>query len=488
MSHIHLIYPDINTGYYPNMNHGMAFLAGSLRSRGHKVSFDHITSLQPPDDVALRALSDNPDVVGFSLCHNQVTIAEQYVHAIRKKNEKTFLIAGGIFPTTDPESAFNKLELDAIAIGEAEYSLVNLMDNISGNKDNIYETRGFYFRAPDGEIIKNNVSPLETDLSKLSFPDYSIFDIDKIVKDSGGWTTMMLLRGCPYNCNYCCNSVLMNLYPVKKDYFRIPPVGHAIDLIKHNLSFVDNVKGISFDDDLLCQNKDWFMAFSDAYSREIGLAYTMNTRVEKLSDDIINAMKRSGCRTVNIGVESGNPWVRKNLLNRRYSNEQLIEAFAKLQSAGILTSAFNMMGLPFETKSQMLDTLKINKKLQPYRGTCFYFYPYPSTKLYDICKKFDLLNEDSEKMTGYFGSPAIKLTHCDPKSTKKICERLRLYLYLRRILNNIRLGSIASILYYLMIPFAGIVSKILVGDSKLKALIRSFVYRTVPSLQGNKEA
>jgi hypothetical protein len=212
----------------------------------------------------------------------------------------------------------------------------------------------------------------------------------------------------------------------------------------------------------------------------------MNARVETLSEETIHAAKDSGCQIVNIGVESGNEWVRKNFLNRHYSNEQLVAAFLRLRAAGILTASYNMIGLPFETRSQMLDTLRINKKLRPYRGACFYFFPYPKTRLYEICKEFHLIREDYEKMRGYFSSPGIIMTHCRPKDARRICDRLRLLLYINRILTNIKLCYIAPLLYYCMIPFARYISRVSIGSSALRSLIRTFVYSTVPISTTNR--
>jgi hypothetical protein len=257
-------------------------------------------------------------------------------------------------------------------------------------------------------------------------------------------------------------------------------------LIKHNLAQATAVMGISFDDDLLCQDKKWFLAFSTAYKHEIGLPYTMNARVETLSEETIHAAKDSGCQIVNIGVESGNEWVRKNFLNRHYSNEQLVAVFSRLRAAGILTASYNMIGLPFETRSQMLDTLRINKKLRPYKGACFYFFPYPKTRLYEICKEFHLIRQDYEKMRGYFSSPGIIMTHCRPKDARRICDRLRLLLYINRILTNIKLCYIAPLLYYCMIPFARYISRVSIGSSALRSLIRTFVYSTVPISTTNR--
>jgi len=477
MSKIHIIYPDIDTGYYPNINHGIAFLAGAVRTAGHEFSFDHLTRRESPDDTARRALATGSNIIGFSMCHNQRKWAKEIIGSLREGKCKALIIAGGIYPTTDPEEVFRYLDVDGAAIGESEITLPKLMNVIDNGATRVDELSGFYFRRTDGSIKKNNIPPLEADITKLPLPDYSVFDLGKIVKESGGWMTMLLMRGCPYNCYYCCNSILMNLYPVKKDYFRVPPVDYAIKLIKQNLGFVDGVRGIVFDDDLLCLRSDWFLEFARRYVDEIGLPYNINARAETLTDKVIVALKESGCRIVNIGVESGSPEVRENILNRNYTNELLISVFSKLNQAGILTSTFNMIGLPFETREQMRETLKINIKLKPYRGACFYFYPYPGTHLYDICIENNLLKPGYDKLTGYFKEPAIKMTRCREKDPVNICERLRLYLYTRRLLSSIGMGYLSNILYYAATPFAGVVSRLITGDSWLKSWVRRFVYR-----------
>jgi len=308
-------------------------------------------------------------------------------------------------------------------------------------------------------------------------PDYSVFDLGKIVRDSGGWTRMMITRGCPYNCHYCCNSFLMNLYPDKKRYFRVPSVDHSMKLIRHNLAFFGGIRGIEFDDDLLCLKQEWFQEFAGAYRHHVGLPYSMNARVETLTDPTIAAMKNSGCRIANVGVESGNPEVRAKVLNRHYTNRQMIETFQKLHAAGIRPSAFNMIGLPFETKEQMLDTLAINRKIKPYRGACFYFYPYPGTRIHETCRENGLLREGFEELSGYFHRPAIKLPAGSEKAAGRICSRLRLYLYLRRLLISLRLAWAGEVLYLLLLPFAGWISGMISGNSRFKSGMRRVLYR-----------
>lgn len=479
MASIHLIYPDVSTGYYPNIHHGLAWIVGMLKSEGHQVTLHHITTEESPDEVAAQALRGRPDLIGFSLCTNQMQFAEEYVKAIRKRGTNALLIAGGIHPTSDPPGTFERLEIDGLAIGESEQTLAALMKAVDANdREAIVKTGGFHFRGPDGKIIENPTPPIDPDLADLPLPDYSLFNVRKIVKDSAGWMNMILSRGCPYDCHYCCNAILMRLYPVKKDYFRVPSVEYAMKVIRSNLESGGDVKGIVFDDDLLCLNKAWFRDFAEAYKREIGLPYTMLARVETMHDDTIENMRLSGCKIVSVGVESGNSWVRETLLNRRYSDQKLIDMCRKLRKAKVRLSTFNIVGFPFETPEMMKQTLTLNKKLKPYSGGVFYFYPYPKTQLFTVCKDFKLFRKDSFKLKGYFAKPSIKLTHATDEDAIRICDRLRLYLYLRRILTNLKLGFTADVVYYAMLPLAHTISVLLSGDSKLKWLIRKFVYAT----------
>jgi len=412
MARIHIIYFDINTGYFPGVNHGLASLAAVARQNGHHFSFQHLSKKEPLEKVANQVIKNNPDVIGFSFTTNQRQYVFNYSEAIYEKT-KVLQIAGGIDPTIAPLDVFKIKHIKGVCIGEGEYSLQELLSRLD-NKKNIYDIHSFWWRGLNGNIIQNPIHPLNPDLSKLPFPDYSIFDTQSINKASSGWIAMSLIRGCPYNCYYCCNHVLRDIYPRKEYYFRTPSIEYAIALIKHNLGFYKNPIGINFADDLLTFDSDWLEEFANSYSKEISLPYTCNSRIESLSDRVVRALKKSNCKKVYIGIESGNEKIRKELLNRHYLNKDIIEGFQRLKKANISTFSYNIVAFPFETKEQMKETLKINRIIKPDMGIVFYFYPYPGTKLFNICKENNLLlsDEENKKISGYLEKPAIKLTHC----------------------------------------------------------------------------
>ena len=104
---------------------------------------------------------------------------------------------------------------------------------------------------------------------------------------------------------------------------------------RNGIKFYRKVNGINFADDLLILNKGLFGEFAQEYKRTIGLPYTCNGRVEHFSDEIIASLKESGCTAVGIGVESGSEWLRKHILNRHHSNQQIASFFASVKQTGI---------------------------------------------------------------------------------------------------------------------------------------------------------
>ena len=478
MAKIHIIYFDIDTGYFPGVNHGLASLAAATSKNGHFFSFQHLSKKEPVEIAVNKTLENKPDVIGFSFSTNQRQYVSEYSEAIHDKI-KILQIAGGVDPTVAPLDVLNIKNISGVCIGEGEYSLLELLKRIDNKKD-IYDIQSFWWKDSSGNIIKNPIHPLDPDLANLPLPDYSIFDTENISRASSGWIAVLVIRGCPYNCYYCCNHVLRNIYPKKENYFRMPSVQYAIKIIKHAFSFYKNPVGISFADDLMTFNPEWFNEFSEAYSKEIGLPYTCNSRIESLFPKTIANLKKSNCKTVYIGVESGNEKIRRELLNRFYSNDQIIDGFSRLKKSGIASFSYNIVGFPFETKEEMNETLEINKTIQPDNGAVFYFYPYPGTKLFDICKKNNLLfsDEEGKGVSGYFEKPAIKLTNCTVSDCIKMYRKIRLFLISQALVSGLKLPKFCGRIFYWL---TGINSafwvNILTKNSKFKFVIRKFFYK-----------
>lgn len=477
MARVSLIYFDIKTGHAPGLHNGLASLSAVIKREGHALQFHHILEEELPDALTEKVLKFNPDIIGFSFTTNQRKHLEKYSQSIRRKS-KVLQVAGGIHASVAPADVLSVDSIQGVCIGEAEQTFLSLLKKIDAHEP-IFDTDGFWWRVEEGTIKKNPVPPLEPDLSKLPYPDYSIFNVNEINRANSGWMAMMVTRGCPYDCSYCANHVLRSLYPDKKDYIRVPPVEYALGVIKNNLSYYPEVKGIIFIDDLLVWHKEWFEEFAERFRNEVGLPFTCNVRAEYVTEDICAALKKAGCILAQMGIESGNEWLRKYLLNRRPSNEQIVRAFDLLRNYGIPRFSYNILGFPFETKELMEETLSLNKRIKPDTGIVYYFFPYPGTRLHSICEEFNLLDKCDSKLSGYLEQPAIKLKHCKIQDCKKVYRKLMLYLFSRWAAKNLRFFSemISTCLYGLFNLYPSFFVDLFTKETSLKRAFRKIAYR-----------
>lgn len=224
------------------------------------------------------------------------------------------------------------------------------------------------------------------DLDSLPFPDKKEWSYENLELIKDGKCVIMASRGCSYNCSYCCNHALRNLYPGQK-YTRFRSVDNVlkeIDEIKKQYLFV---KKIHFDDDILILNKRWFKEFSERYKKEVNLPFSCNVRADLITEEMASLLKEARCEEAIMGIESGNEFILNEVLSRNLSVAQIRKACEILHNHGIKISAYNMVGLPFEDMRRYLDTVKLNASLPIADCRLSVFYPYRGSKIYELCKR-----------------------------------------------------------------------------------------------------
>ena len=481
MAQIHLVYFDLKTGYYPDFHHGLAYIIGALKADGYKVSLSHLSSEDDLHNTAQLLLKEKPDLIGLSFLTNQKKYVSKFIHISKLPAKLT--VAGGVHPTLAREQVFIDFpEINGICIGEGEIPLRELCRRFYKGEDYL-KTPSFYFRV-DGQLIKNPIAPLQ-DIDSLYLPEYALFDYRKIL-DANGWRfTMMLSRGCPYSCSYCCNHVLRETYPNKHNYVRFHSVSRSIIIIKNNLLLYPRTQRILFADDIFTLDPQWLADFCERYRKEVGLPFLCNARVETVNDDVIASLRRAGCTWINFGVESGNEWLREHILKRLHSNEKIKEAFVLSKKHGIKTFSFNMVGLPFETKSMAIDTMKLNRELRPNYGKCFYFFPYIGTELHQLCVDYGLLGNKVESVSGYLEAASLKGIFMPCNEVKRIFQLMNSFFYVRLVSSKLKLPLLLEEVLHKIIFFSKVFLLIFsdpnVGErrylKKIKNWIRSVVVK-----------
>lgn len=390
---------------YAGASYGISYLAPIIRKHAYDVSLLAVTTDISTEEFRKKVEGFNPSIVGFSCTSPQFKYLKKYSEAL-ESNHEWMLICGGSLPTLDSQTVLTQTAIQGAAIGEGEQSVDKLLENIEKGRS-VYDTPGFYWNI-DGTIKINQIPTFIADISQLDFPDTTVYE-DWMVCNCNHELEIVLSRGCPYECHYCSNKALKDMYPSSAGYFRIPSVTYTIALVEQLVKRYPQARNLSFNDDLLIADKKWFASFAEAYGEKIHLPYRLNVKPETITPEIVTHLKDSGCYMAMIGLESGNEQLRKKLLNRHYSNKLFYEKCKLIKDAGLRLATFNIVGWPYETKEEMMETLEMNKKIGADAGVCTYFYPFRGTVLYNLCKKEGFLKDENFR-SNYNTGPNIRLT------------------------------------------------------------------------------
>jgi radical SAM superfamily enzyme YgiQ (UPF0313 family) len=289
-------------------------------------------------------------------------------------------------------------------MGEGEYAALDVADNVD-KLDYISDIPNIWFKR-NGEVIRNPVRPLG-DLDALPFPDREIFNRE-CLEDRNGLFHFSTMRGCPFQCSFCCNYKMLELYKdAGCDYIRTRSIDDCIaEMVVCKERY--HPREFFFTDEMFLTNYDRVKEFCLKYRNSgLGIPFGFMARPERITDEILCVLKDAGCVRIHMGIESGNEELRKRYLNRHMSNDVIIRAFDLCRKHGILTASFNMIGLPFETKDTINDTFMLNKRCDPTVFQITILYPFIGTKIRELYRENGLLDADKEsleKSNSYYDS------------------------------------------------------------------------------------
>lgn len=374
---------------------GPMYVSALLKSRGHECD------LLIVDDES-RAVAEltalKPDIVAFSIMTGSHRWASRFGAQV-KSHLSCLTVFGGPHPTFFPEY-IEENGVDAICRGEGEYPLLELADAVEIKADYAY-LQNFWFKMPDGSIQKNDVRELIQELDSLPFPDRRLYRRYPSLESSVA--VFISSRGCPFDCSFCFNHQMMELYRGKGKYVRHRSPASLIEEITA-VTRSRTVKRIYFSDDTFALDKKWLKEFLPAYGREIAIPFHCLARINQIDDETASLLSVNGCATIFWGIESGDENIRMNILEKGITDEHIINGAQTLKRHGIRFRTYNIVGFPGETLAQTLKTVELNIKIDTDYPWCSIFMPYPGTRLAKYAREQGFLASDvtPDSMTSSF--------------------------------------------------------------------------------------
>jgi len=377
---------------------GIAQLSSVLKGNGHNTAIlilDRKYKKKNYVSLERKVNENNFDLICFSSVYSEFDFMLEMGQFI-KQRFNIFTVIGGVHVTLNPEVDFLNV-FDALCIGEGEHALVELANNLETGGE-IEEIENLWIKQ-NSRIFKNKTRPFIQDLDTLPFADRDIWQ--SLIFEPDSRLSVLLGRGCPYNCTYCCNHKLKQVAPGK--YVRMRSVKHIISEIEYLTGKFPQITDYFLEVETLGTDIEWVIHLcNELYllnePREKKLSFGTNLRIfDALDVDLIfRNLKKANFTSVTIGLESGNERIRREVLNRIYSNESIIRAVETAKKYGIDAGLFNLIGLPTETLDDFKDTLKLNQNVQPAWHATSIFFPYKGTRLYDFAKEQGILPDKIE--------------------------------------------------------------------------------------------
>jgi anaerobic magnesium-protoporphyrin IX monomethyl ester cyclase len=380
--------------------------------------------IQPLAGAFKKKLEDfKPDLLAISVMTGHF---DKTMDLLKKVKPKYKVVVGGVHATLCPEDVLKFKEVDFACVGEGEEMILELCECLEKHKDySGLKNLGF---KRDGKIRINECRPF-VDMDKLPVPDWSLFDerhffrpfMGKIYK--GSFYTMS--RGCPQLCTYCVNGSLRKILRNCGRYFRYQSPKTTIK----QLAYLKEKFGATWfkfaDDSIMLLSEEYLEELADGLS-PLHIKFGCSVRPETTTANKVRLLKKMGCVAASVGVESGNEELRREILNRRMSNDQIKNAIKLLKAKNIRVSTFNMIGLPGETRNDVFKTIKLNREFGVEAVNVYIIYPYPGT---GISEKYNIkLRDQSGRIVPVSKASAFKLSKMPPLEVEGLLKTFDLYL------------------------------------------------------------
>jgi len=405
------IYPNINSQV--GFNFGLAFVSGMLKAHGHTTRLlnlnEKLDSLPTDEEIKAFVEDFKPGLVGISAVTPQYRSALKIARLI-KGFSKTPVVLGGVHATLVPEEVLKEDCFDYACVGEGEEAVLELVDRLEKGQDtttiyNVWAKKAGpepeRFRA--GRIIPNNVRPF-VDLARLPRKDYPLFNMQKLIDTEDGWARLMTSRGCPFRCTYCFNHRIVDRYRQETasstpasggvGYVRQHPLEEVFGEIEYLQGNYQRIKMFIFDDDVFTLDKAYLREFCKQYRGVTQIPFVVNAHVRAFDEERVRMLKEAGCAIVKFGLESGSERIRRDILHRPMTNEEIEKAFLLAHRYGLHTSAFIMIGLPYEGEKEVMETVELLARIRPGRFRWSIFYPFPKTEAYELSLKGGYIDFD----------------------------------------------------------------------------------------------
>lgn len=388
--------------FYNSAPLGILYIAAVLERAGHTVSALDAAAeqLNVPEAVA-RVKLFQPDLIGITSTTVGFEGARRLAQGLKDEIPEVPVLLGGPHVSLLPEEAMTEASFDLGAIGEGEFTTLEVLEVLAGQRS-LASVNGLVYREGDAWPRKiNGTNPFKvrrpteaisfirtaprantTDMDSLPFPSRHLVSPDRYIPvpiDQHGMPkfTIISSRGCPHSCAFCQKA---------NSGYRSFSTEYIVDEMEHLVRDF-GAKDIAFVDSLFAHSKRRVEDICDEIIRRgLKVSWTCSSRVECVDKPLLQKMRQAGCWRTRFGIESGNNDV-LSFISKGINKEQINNAITWANEVGLRPKAFFIVGHMPDTKETIEETIEFAKSIPLHDVTVQINTILPKTPQEEIWKK-----------------------------------------------------------------------------------------------------
>jgi len=370
---------------------GIAYLAAFLEQNGHQAALYDLNVEDDPQAAVREAA--RADLVGISILSVFYVSARELITKIRSVNPAVPIVVGGSHVTALPRETLRDSGADFAVAGDGEDALLEIARALASGADPA-SVAGIWFRD-GGEIRQTEERPPRRDLDALPFPARHLLKMDRYVNpvDGKDLHVMITSRGCPFHCFYCAK----NMFGI----WRPRSAENVLDELQEiRDSFGAEI--VYFHDDLFTTDKKRVIAICRGMiERGIRMSWLCTARVDTIDEEMLEWMKRAGCRSVHFGIESGVQEI-LDLMKKKITLAEVRRAVEATKRTGIYSKAYFIIGFPWDTDETIETTIDFALSLPADEYQFTMLMPYPGTECWDEAIRLGRIDPANPDWNAFF--------------------------------------------------------------------------------------
>ena len=433
-----LINPPVQVNVKPEIpSLGLSYIAHELEKNGHTVELLDIDGYRYPKERVTEFIrNSSANFIGIGGLATIYSYLHWLVPEIKTLKPHVEIVLGGAVASSLRERCFERLAIDYEVIGEGEITITELAKEVVASR-NFAKVNGIGYRSESGEIVFTKRRPLMESLDEVPRFNDELFPMEIYLKNVRGFMQIHAQRGCPHACTFC-----FNCYRVVSHKVRYRPFYKVVDEIEYfQKKYKDKIKVFVISGECITMNKKWITDFcKEIIKRKLKIKYRVTSRVDTLDAERLCWLKKSGCKIISLGLESGSDKILK-IMNKGTTVEQGRKAVALARKYINYVEAYIIYGYAGETPQTLKETVKFCKKINNPTNT-YIAAPFPGTVLYKIAVKKGRIKDEEDYLmkldTTLLYRPSVYLNLTDmpeeeaKAAIKKAILEVTLYYYIRR--------------------------------------------------------